>query len=343
MRAIQYDTHGGPEVLREVTIPDPRCGPSDVLIEVRATAVNRLDALQRRGPGLLPGFSLPHVPGSDVAGVVAEVGSRVTTRSVGERVLIDPSLHCGVCLACERGDTTYCSGLQVLGGTRQGGYAELVAVPETHVHPVPANIGFEEAAAVPTVYGLAWHALTVRGGLREGETLLVHGAGSGITIAAVQIAKRLGARVIVSSASDEKLARMTKLGVDATVNHATGDLAAQVREATGGMGADIVLDHVGPALFQESLAALRLRGRLVFCGNTTGLVASFDVTDAYHRGLTLIGAEMYTYESFGRMLEWHGQAGCEAVIDSVFPLAEAADAHRRLEGGEVFGKIVLTI
>ncbi|RBQ21449.1 alcohol dehydrogenase [Spongiactinospora rosea] len=343
MRAIQYDTHGGPEVLREVTIPDPRCGPSDVLIEVRATAVNRLDALQRHGPGLLPGFTLPHVPGSDVAGVVAEVGSRVTTRSVGERVLVDPSLHCGVCLACERGDTTYCSGLQVVGGTRPGGYAELVAVPETHVHPVPAHIEFEEAAAVPTVYGLAWHALTVRGGLREGETLLVHGAGSGITIAAVQIAKRLGARVIVSSASDEKLARMTKLGVDATVNHATGDLAAQVRDATGGTGADIVLDHVGPALFQESLSALRLRGRLVFCGNTTGVVASFDVTDAYHRGLTLIGAEMYGYESFGQMLEWYRQADCEAVIDSVFPLAEAADAHRRLEGGEVFGKILLTI
>ncbi|MDF5757546.1 zinc-binding dehydrogenase [Spongiactinospora sp. TRM90649] len=342
MRAIQYDEHGGPEVLREVTLPDPVCGPGDVLIEVKAAAVNRLDALQRRGPGLLPGFTLPHIPGTDVAGVVVATGSAVTTRSVGDRVLVDPSLNCGSCPACARGDSAYCPGMRVVGGSRQGGYAELVAVPETHAHEVPAHIGLEEAATIPTVYGMAWQALVVHGGLRSGETLLVHGAGSGITIAAVQIARRLGARTIVSSGSDDKLARTAKLGVDATVNHATGDLVERVREVTDGRGADIVLDHVGPALFQRSLSALRIHGRLVFCGNTTGMTASFNLTDAYHRGLTLIGSESYGHEAFGRMLDWYWEADCESVFDSVFPLAEAAESHHRLESGELFGKILLT-
>ncbi|MBB5130979.1 NADPH:quinone reductase-like Zn-dependent oxidoreductase [Thermocatellispora tengchongensis] len=325
-----------------VTLPDPEPGAGEVLVEVRAAGVNRLDVLQRRGPGLLPGFALPHVPGTDVAGVVVAVGPGVATRAVGDRVVVDPSLTCGACTPCADGQSAWCTGLRVVGASRQGGYAELVAVPETHVHAVPQHIGMEEAAAVPTVYGMAWQALMVRGGLRAGETLLVHGAGSGITIAATQIARRSGARVIVTSGSDEKLAKAAKLGVDATVNHRREDLAARVRELTDGRGADIVLDHVGPALFQPSLAALRLRGRMVFCGNTTGPTAEFSLVDAYHRGLTLIGSESYDRPAFGEMLEWYWSAGCEAVIDSVFPLEEAAEAHRRLEGGESFGKILLT-
>lgn len=341
MRAVQHETHGGPEVLRPVVLPDPVCGPGDVLIAVRATSVNRLDVLQRRGPGLLPGFTLPHVPGTDVAGVVVAVGEAVTTRRPGDRVVADPSLHCGSCPACAAGDSAFCTAMRIIGASRQGGYAELIAVPATHVHPVPEHVGFPEAAAVPTVYGLAWQALMVRGGLRPGETLLVHGAVSGITIAAVQIAQKIGARVIVTSTSDKKLARMAELGVDVTINHTTADLPATVREVTGGRGADIVLDHVGPALFQPSLNSLRIRGRMVFCGSTTGITATFNLPHAYHRGLTLIGAESPSHSAFADMLAWYWSAGCTPVIDSVHPLSEAAAAHRRLESGDAFGKIIL--
>ncbi|MEV4245090.1 zinc-binding dehydrogenase [Streptosporangium canum] len=366
MRAVRYAAHGGPEVLRPVTMPDPVAGPGEVLIAVRAVALNRLDALQRRGPGLLPGFALPHVPGMDVAGVVAAVGpplpepaappgtvggpphaahppsrDAAPPRAVGDRVVVDPALHCGSCTACRAGDSVYCAAMRVVGASRQGGYAELVAVPATHTHLVPPHIGLEEAASLPTAYSMAWQALVVRGGLRAGETLLVHGAGSGITAAAVQIARGLGARAVVTSGSEEKLRRMTKVGADAVIDHRTADIAARVRELTGGQGADIVLDHVGPALFQASLDALRRRGRLVFCGNTTGMTAGFNLVDAYQRGLTIIGSESYGHATFGEMLRWYWAAGCEPVIDSVLPLAGAADAHRRLESGDGCGKILL--
>jgi NADPH:quinone reductase-like Zn-dependent oxidoreductase len=342
VRAVQHATHGGPEVLLPVTLPDPEPGPGEVLIEVRAAGVNRLDALQRSGPGLLPGFSLPHVPGTDVAGVVVALGPGVATRAAGDRVVVDPALHCGDCPACRNDDSAFCSRMRVVGGTRQGGYAELVAVPETHTHVVPGHIGMEEAAGIPTVYAMAWQALVVRGGLRKGETLLVHGAGSGISIAAVHIAKSFGARSIVTSDSAAKLFRMAKLGADVTVDRTLADVAATVREATGGHGADIALDHVGPALFQCSLDSLRLRGRLVFCGDTTGPTASFDLGGAYRRGLTMIGSESYGHDAFVAMLDWYWTAAREPVIDSVFPLEGAADAHRRLESGSSTGKILLS-
>ncbi|GAA3789520.1 zinc-binding dehydrogenase [Sphaerisporangium flaviroseum] len=342
MRAVQYATHGGPEVLCPVTLPDPEPGRGEVLIAVRAAGVNRLDVLQRRGPGLLPGFSLPHVPGMDVAGVVVALGPGVTTRATGDRVVVDPALHCGDCAACRFDDSAFCTAIQVVGGTRQGGYAELVAVPESHTHVIPGHVGMEEAAGIPTVYAMAWQALVIRGDLTKGETLLVHGAGSGISIAAVQIAKSFGALSIVTSASAAKLRRMAKLGADVTVDRTEADVAATVREATGGRGADIVLDHVGPALFQCSLDSLRLRGRLVFCGNTTGVTASFDLGDAYRRGLTMLGSESYGHASFAQMLAWYWSAAREPVIDSVFPLEAAADAHRRLESGASTGKILLS-
>ncbi|GII94641.1 zinc-binding dehydrogenase [Sinosporangium siamense] len=341
MRAVQYTQHGGPEVLRETVVADPEPAPGDVLIQVGATALNRLDILQRRGPGLLPGFTLPHVPGMDVAGVIVAVGPGVHDRTAGDRVVVDPALHCGSCTACADGDTVYCSAMRVVGATRQGGYAELLAVPSSHTHTVPGHVGLEEAAGLPTAYAMAWQALVVRGALRAGETLLVHGAGSGITIAAVQIALGLGARVVVTSGSEAKLECMAELGASLTVNHRTTDLAAAVRSITDGRGADIALDHVGPALFQRTLDSLRLRGRLVFFGNTTGMTASFNLIDAYQRGLTMIGSEAYGRAAFGQMLDWYWSARITPVVDSVFPLSAAAEAHRRLESGESCGKILL--
>lgn len=337
MRAVQHAGHGGPEVLHLTRLPDPEPGSGEVLIAVRAAALNRLDLLQRRGPGLLPGFTLPHVPGMDVAGEI------ISGPRTGERVVVNPALPCDDCDLCQAGDDAFCPGIAIVGGNRQGGYAELLVVPAAHAHPIPDGVGYEEAAGIPTAYGTAWQALVVRGRLRAGETVVIHGAGSGMSIAGAQIALRLGATVIVTSGSEEKLARMAGAGAHHLIDHRRQDLAAAVREITGGRGADVVFDHVGPALFAPSLAALRLRGRLVFCGNTTGNQVSLDLVDAFRRGITLIGAESYGTAEFRRMLDWYWTAGCKPVIDSTYPLAEAAAAHRRLETGGALGKIILAV
>ena len=340
MKAVVHAEHGGPEVLRVAVLPDPAPGPLEVLVAVRAAALNRLDLLQRRGPGLLPGFTLPHVPGMDVAGEIVAAGASAARR-VGERVVVNPALPCGRCELCQAGDDTFCGSMEIVGANRQGGYAELLAVPEQHVHVIPDGVSYEEAAGLPTVYGTAWQALVVKGGLRSGETVVIHGAGSGLSIAAAQIAGRLGATAIVTSGSPDKLRRMAGIGVPHLIDHRTQDLAATVRELTGGRGADVVFDHVGPALFEASLASLRLRGRLVFCGNTTGTHVSLDLVDAFRRGITLIGAESYGTAEFDRMLSWYWTAGCKPVADSVYGLDEAAAAHARLESGDAFGKVLL--
>ncbi|MFE3205182.1 zinc-binding dehydrogenase [Embleya sp. NPDC055664] len=341
MRAVRHRGHGGPEILEQVVLPDPEPGPGEVLVAVRAAAVNRLDLLQRRGPGLLPGFTLPHVPGMDVAGDVLAVGGGVRERRVGDRVLINPAVHCGSCAACGRGDEAWCGALRVVGGNRSGGYAESIVVPAGRTHVIPAHVPHVAAAGLPTAYGMAWQGLVVRGGLRAGETLMVHGAGSGVSIAAVQLARALGARVVVTSGSRAKLDRMADLGADVLIDHRTSDLVARARAATGGAGVDLVLDHVGPALFQASLHALRPRGRLVFCGDTTGTEAGFDLPHAFHSGLTLLGAGSIGDADFAAMVEFCLDRELTPVQDGTFPLADAAAAHRRLESGAAFGKVTL--
>jgi NADPH:quinone reductase-like Zn-dependent oxidoreductase len=345
VRAVQHRGHGGPEILRSVDLPDPEPGVGEVLVAVRAVGVNRLDLLQRRGPGLLPGFTLPHVPGMDVAGDVVAVGpgsaSGADRRSVGDRVLVNPSLHCGSCPACRAGDDAWCAALRVVGGNRPGGYAELMVVPAARTHRIPAHVEHVAAASLPTAYGMAWQGLVVRGGLQPGETLMVHGGGSGVSIAAVQLAKALGARVVVTSGSRAKLERMADLGADVLIDNRRSDLAAQARAATGGAGVDLVLDHVGPALFQASLHALRPRGRLVFCGDTTGAAATFDLPHAYHCGITLLGAGSCGHTDFAAMVDFCLAHDLAPILDRVYPLADAAVAHRRLESGDVFGKVAL--
>ena len=341
MKAVLHRSFGGPEVLEHVELPDPVPGPGEVLVEVRATALNRLDVLQRQGPALLPGFSLPHIAGMDVAGSVAALGPGVTSVAVGDRVVLNPALQCGECEACLAGDDAFCPAVKVVGGNHPGGYAELVVVPATHVHPLPAGMSFEEAAALPTIFSTAWHALVGTARLQIGEWLMVHAAGSGVSVAAIQLAKRMGANVIATAGSARKLELAVRLGADATVNNRTGDIVAAAKEATGGRGVDVVFDHVGPALFQPSLFVLRPRGRMVFCGTTTGTDATFNLPYAYHFGLQLLGADPYSFAEFGRMLEYVLSGGFDPVIDSTYPLADAAVAHRRLEEGDVFGKVVL--
>jgi NADPH:quinone reductase-like Zn-dependent oxidoreductase len=341
MKAVLHRAFGGPDVLEYVELPDPSPGRGEVLVEVRATALNRLDVLQRQGPALLPGFTLPHIAGMDVAGVVAATGAGVATVDVGDRVLVNPAVHCGECEACLSGDDAFCPAVKVVGGNHPGGYAELVVVPATHVHTIPAAMGFEEAAAFPTTWSTAWHALVATARLQIGEWVMVHAAGSGVSVAAIQLAKRMGANVLATAGSAPKLDLATRLGADAVVNNRTGDIVGAAKEVTGGTGVDVVFDHVGPSLFQPSLFALRTRGRMVFCGTTTGTDATFNLPYAYHFGLQLLGADPYSFAEFGRMIDYVLAGGFDPVIDRAYPLSDAPAAQARLETGDVLGKVVL--
>jgi NADPH:quinone reductase-like Zn-dependent oxidoreductase len=341
VRAAVHRSFGGPEVLEVVELPDPVPGPGDVLLRVRASALNRLDVLQRQGPALLPGFSLPHIAGMDVAGDVITVGADVDDALLDARVVVNPAVHCGVCELCTSGQDAFCADVRVVGGNAPGGYAELLAVPATHVHRIPEHVSFEEAATIPTVWSTAWHALVSTARLRVGEWIVIHAAASGVSTAAIQLAKRMGARVIATAGSDRKLDLARKLGAEVVVNNRRDDFVAATRAATDGRGADVVFDHVGPALFQQSLFALRIQGRMVFCGTTTGTDATFNLPFAYHFGLQLLGADPYSYAEFGEMLDFYWTGGFEPVIDSEYSLDEIAEAQRKMDAGEVLGKILV--
>jgi NADPH:quinone reductase-like Zn-dependent oxidoreductase len=341
MKAALHRVHGGPEVLEVAEVPDPQVGPRDVLLRVRASALNRLDLLQREGPALLPGFSLPHIAGMDVAGEVVQAGSDVDGVEVGARVVVNPALHCGECAFCLAGDDGYCPDTRVVGGNAPGGYAEKLAVPASHVYRLPDAVSYEEAATIPTIWSTAWHGLVVTGDLRIGEWVMIHAAASGVSTAAIQLAKRIGARVIATAGSGRKLEYARKLGADVVVDNRAGDIVAAAKEATDGRGVDMVFDHVGPALFQPSIFALRARGRLVFCGSTTGTDATFNLPYAYHFGIKLLGADPYSYAEFAAMLDYYWTAGFEAVIDSEFPLDQIAEAHAKMERGDVIGKVLV--
>lgn len=342
MRAAVQHRFGGPDAVEVVEVEDPRPGPREVVVAVRAAALNRLDVLQREGPALIPGFALPHVAGMDVAGEVVEVGDEVDSVGVGARVLVDPAIRCGTCEACTRGDDALCGATLVVGGNRPGGFAEKVVVPAAALHPVPEGVDLVHAAAVPTAYSTAWKAVVVTARPRLGEWIMIHAAGSGVSTAAIQLAKRAGCFVLATAGSEAKLDVAKRLGADHVVNNRTGDVVAAAKEATGGRGVDIVFDHVGPALFQASLLALRPRGRLVFCGSTTGTEATFSLPHAYQSGMQLLGAGGYGRADFADMLAYVWRAGLEPVIDSVHPLDDIAGAQRRMERGDAIGKVVVT-
>jgi NADPH:quinone reductase-like Zn-dependent oxidoreductase len=338
--AVQHD-FGGVDVLDVGEIDDPTPGPADVVVAVRLSALNRLDVLQRLGPALLPGFHLPHIAGMDVVGEVERLGSDAEGFRVGDRVLVNPALHCGRCEACRRGDDGFCPDVRVIGGNHPGGYAERCVVPATHLHRIPEQVSYEEAVTVPTTYSTAWHALVTVGRLRIGETVMIHAAASGVSTAAIQLAKRMGAVVIATASSSTKLALAERLGADIVVNNRTDDVAGAARAATDGRGVDVVFDHVGPALFEASLYALRPRGRFVYCGTTTGTRAEFPLPYAYHFGLQILGVDPYSYAEFAEMLDAYWRGGFEPVIDAEYPLDAVAEAQTRLERGDVLGKVLL--
>jgi NADPH:quinone reductase-like Zn-dependent oxidoreductase len=338
MKAVRFHTHGGPDVLRYEDAADPKPGPGDALIRVRACALNHLDLWKRRGMERVQ-IPFPHISGADVAGDVistpnGEFGS-------GRRVMLQPGLSCMRCVACLDGRDNECASYDVLGYRSNGGYAEMVAVPVQNLIAIPDAIGYVEAAAFPLAFLTAWHMLITRARLRAGEDVLVLGAGSGVGQAAIQIAWRHGARVFATAGTDAKLAKARQLGAYEVINHKTQDIPASIKRFTGGRGVDVVVEHVGTATWERSLRSLTRGGRLVTCGATTGHDAQIDLRVLFVRQLSLLGSYMGRKAELFRAAQFFFGGELRPVVDRTYPLAEAAEAHRRLESGEQFGKIVL--
>jgi NADPH:quinone reductase-like Zn-dependent oxidoreductase len=338
MKAVRFHEHGPPEVLRYDDAPDPVAGPGRAIVRVRAVALNHLDLWQRRGIDRLR-IPLPHVPGSDVAGEVVDAGGAVPA---GTRVLLQPGLSCGVCAACRDGRDNLCPSYDIVGLKTDGGCAELVAVPAGNLVPIPDHVPFVQAAAFPLTFLTAWHMLVTLAAVRDGDVVLVLAGGSGVGQAAIQIARLHGARVLATSAPG-KAAKTRALGADEVFDHYTADFGRESRAATGGRGVDIVIEHVGEATWERSVRALANGGRLVTCGATTGHAAAIDLRHLFARQLSLIGSYMGRRHELSDALPHFFDGRLAPVIDTVMPLAEAAAAHRRLEAGEQFGKIVLEV
>ncbi len=340
MKAVRFHEHGGAEVLRYEEVPEPVVPPGEVLVRVRACAMNHLDLWLRAG---IPGrpMSLPRIVGSDIAGEVVRVGERVSKVAAGARVLIAPGHSCGLCRACLEGRDNLCRRYSIFGIVRDGGYAELVAVPEVNAIPIPDDFSFDEAAAVPLVFLTAWHMLVDRARLRAGEQVVVLGAGSGVGSAAVQIAKLFQARVLATVGSEAKLAKARELGADEVINHTTEDFYQEVKRLTQRRGVDVVFEHVGAATWEKSLMCLAPGGRLVTCGATTGADVRVDVRYLFGRQLSILGSYMGSKAELLALLPFLFRRQLTPVIDCSFPLGEAQAAHRRMEERELFGKIVL--
>lgn len=341
MKAVVFDRFGGPEVLEVREVPEPKPGSDEVLVQVKACGINHLDLWVRAGLRGLE-IEMPHILGNDIVGVAVDVGGSVRHVKPGERVLVCPTLSCGVCPACHAGDDNLCRQYDVLGRRRNGGYAEGVVVPGVNCLPYPGDLAWTDAAAVPLVFLTAWHMLIGRAALKPGEDCLVIGGGSGVGSAAVQIARMMGARVIATAGSDAKLERLRDWGAHEVVNHTSDDVAARARELTDKKGVEVVFEHVGGPVFERAVGALARNGRLVTCGATAGGKATLDLNLLFGRHLALLGSWMGRRAELVEVLTFIADGRLKPVVDSVMPLDEARRAHERIESREHFGKVVLT-
>ncbi len=341
MRAMVLREHGGPEVLHLEELPDPEPGPGEVRVRVAACALNHLDVWVRKG---LPGLKRPYpfILGADVAGTVDKLGAGVRGAGVGDEVILNPGLSCGRCRECLAGRDNLCRDYGILGEHRDGGYAEFVVVPAQNLLPAPAKLSPAERAAFPLTFLTAWQMLVDKAAVRPGETVLVHAAGSGVGVAAVQIAKLHGAEVIATASTEEKLARARELGADHTLL-STGGVLDGVKKLTGKRGVDVVFEHTGAATWPTSILACARGGRIVTCGATSGFDAKTDLRHVFFRQIAIFGSTMGSKGALFPLLDHLAAGRLRPVLDRKFPLEAAADAQRRLEDRSQFGKIVLEI
>jgi NADPH:quinone reductase-like Zn-dependent oxidoreductase len=333
---------GGPEVLTRETLDIPDPGPREVRVRVRAVALNHVDLWMRRG--------LPHVKydwpqrlGCDIAGEVEALGPGAREAKVGDRVLVSPGISCGVCVRCLSGQDNLCKSYRMHGEGAQGGYTRHLNVPDTNLLPHPKSLSFTEAAAIPLVFLTAWQMVVRKAQVKPGQTVLVQAAGSGVSSAAIQLAKLHGARVIATAGSDAKAERAKALGVDHVINYQNQDFVAECKKLTGKLGVDAVIEHVGGEVFVKSVLATRWGGRVVTCGATAGFTPTLDLRQIFFRQVEVLGSTMGSKGDLFPVLALVEEGRLKPVVDRVLPLWSAAEAHRALEAREAFGKIVLEV
>jgi NADPH:quinone reductase-like Zn-dependent oxidoreductase len=340
MKAVRLHQFGGPEVLTYEDVSDPQLRKDQVLIRIRACALNHLDLWVRRG---LPGVKLPHILGSDIAGEVLTIGEYITDFHPGQRVLLAPMHFCGRCPKCLAGLQNQCREFTALGNAVDGGNCELIAISAANVIPIPDSLDFVQAAAVPLVFLTAWHMLVGRANIRPGQTVLILGANSGVGTAAIQIAKFFHCRVITTAGNEAKLIKALALGADFAIDHYQQKISEEVRRITNKEGCDIVLEHVGAATWDESLKSLKSAGTLVTCGATTGPDARLNLNHLFARQLTVLGSYMGTMSELHEVLAHIFAGRLKAVVDRTFALTDLPAAHEYLEKRQAFGKVVIAV
>jgi len=342
VKALAFNEFGGPDKLKLQDVPDPKIGPQDVLVRVRACALNHLDLFVREGIPALK-TPLPFWTGCDIAGDVAEIGAEIQGVKVGDRVAVNPNLTCGRCEFCIQGEDSLCVRYGILGEHAPGGLAELVKVRGDNVLSLPAHVSYEDAASFILTNMTAWRMVVTQGRVRAGQDVLILGVGGGVSSTAVQIAKLCGARVLVTSSGDEKLAKARELGADVGINYAKEDWAKAVFEKTGRRGVDVVIENVGASTWKQSLRCVKKGGRLVTCGATTGPIGETDIRIVFWNQIHIIGSTMGTRKDFNDVMRLLFEGRLRALVDEVVPLADGATAQRRLGEGRQFGKIVLRV
>lgn len=341
MKAVVFRQHGGPEQLKHVSVQTPKAGRGEVLIRVKAVALNHLDIWMRQGLGVE--IPMPHISGSDVCGIVAKLGEGVTGLRPGDRVIVSPGQTGGQYDHLYPGRENLCPDFRIFGFQVQGGYADYCVTEARHVIPVSSTLTHTEWAAIPLTFLTAYHMLLTRARLEPGQRVVVNGCGSGLGIAAIQLAKLAGASVMATSRSDHKLRRArTELHADETLNISKASMVEAVMDWTGGRGADVVFDHVGPALWEASMQSLRRGGCLVNAGATTGPAVTIPLRALYGRNIAIHGCYMGTRSELNRVIELAEARRIRPVVDKVYPLAQARTAQERMDNSEHFGKLVLT-
>jgi NADPH:quinone reductase-like Zn-dependent oxidoreductase len=339
MEAMVLREHGGPDVLRLEQLPVPTPGPNQVRVRVRAVALNHLDVWVRRGG---PAFKLeyPHRLGSDIAGEIDAVGDGVDL-AVGTKVVVQPGLSCGVCAACLGGHDNLCRYYRILGENAQGGYAQYIVVPRVNIAPYPDRLDFPQAAASLLSFLTAWQMVVHKAQVKAGDVVLVQGGASGVGVAAIQIAKLHGGRVITTVGSDDKIETARRLGADVVVNYSREDFVAEAKTLTGKRGVDAVIEHIGGEVFEKSIRAVRTGGRIVTCGATAGFHPKIDLRHIFFRQVEVLGSTMGSKGDLLAVLDHVAAGRLEPVVHKVMPLALAGDAHRMLEERRAIGKVVL--